>query len=53
MPWRDLTRDGATEPELDAAAGLGFARAALDADLAGSRGLAPGSRVRVYAEQRP
>ncbi|HKP60217.1 MAG TPA: HlyD family efflux transporter periplasmic adaptor subunit [Polyangiales bacterium] len=41
------------EPELDAAAGLGFARAALDAELAGSRGLVPGLRVRVYAEQRP
>jgi RND family efflux transporter MFP subunit len=40
------------EPELDAAAGVGFARAALDAELAGSRGLWPGQRVRAFAEPR-
>jgi multidrug efflux pump subunit AcrA (membrane-fusion protein) len=36
------------EPELDAAAGLGFARAELDAQLAEAAGLAPGARVQVY-----
>jgi len=37
----------ALEPELDVAAGVAFARAKLDADVAASRGVMPGQRVRV------
>jgi RND family efflux transporter MFP subunit len=37
------------EPELDAASGLGVARARLDAALLESRGLLPGQRVQVLA----
>lgn len=39
------------EPELDAAAGLGFARAELDPELAAAAGLAPGARVQVLAAE--
>ena len=39
----------ALEPELDAATGVGFARASLNAELARERGLMPGQRVRVLA----
>lgn len=38
------------EPELDAASGLGFARAELDPQLAEAAGLAPGARVQVHAQ---
>lgn len=41
----------ALEPELDAAAGLGFARARLDPELAQSRGLIPGQRVHVLSPE--
>jgi RND family efflux transporter MFP subunit len=41
------------EPELDAAAGLGFARAQLDGEQALRRGLVPGQRVRVSPERQP
>jgi RND family efflux transporter MFP subunit len=37
------------EPELDAASGLGVARARMDAALLESRGLLPGQRVSVFA----
>ena len=43
----------AVEPELDAAAGLGFARARLDAELLRSRGVMPGQRVHVFAPEVP
>jgi hypothetical protein len=36
------------EPELDAASGLGVARARLDAAVLESRGLLPGQRVQVF-----
>jgi RND family efflux transporter MFP subunit len=38
----------ALEPELDAAAGLGFARARLNDELADSLGWIPGQRVQVF-----
>jgi RND family efflux transporter MFP subunit len=37
----------ALEPELDVAAGVAFARAKLDPEIAASRGVMPGQRVRV------
>jgi len=39
------------EPELDAAAGLGFARAKLDPVAAAAAGLLPGARVHVLSER--